>query len=88
VSQPQKSDGVVKVDDRYFGTPWLTAFANFCLVVGVFVGVYAVIFLLGALHKGFGAYWGLMLILAIDLAVNLVVQTVRRRRRRRLHLKP
>lgn len=70
----------------YEGTPWLTALANFCLVVGVCVGVYAVIFLAGYLYRGLAFYWPLILILALDIAVNLALQVARLRRRRALGL--
>jgi hypothetical protein len=72
------------IDDvaQYERTPWLTGFANFCAVVGTFVGVYAVIGLLGYLHRGIGAYWPMILILALDIAVNATLQIVRFRRRR------
>lgn len=74
----------VDLDDlaNYDGTPWLTALANFCLAVGVFVGAYAVIFLIGAWHRGLSACSGLIAILVIDVAINLLVQLVRAQRRR------
>jgi hypothetical protein len=56
--------------------------ANFCAAAGVFIGIYALIFLLGYLHRGFATYWPMALILALDLAVNFIVQLVRFRRRR------
>jgi hypothetical protein len=44
---PREERPIVDYDDLadYEGTPWLTALANFCLAVGLFVGAYAVIFL-------------------------------------------
>jgi hypothetical protein len=66
----------------YEGTPWLTGLANFCAVIGTFIGVYALIGLLGYLHRGFAGYWPMALILVIDLAVNAGVQAWRFRRRR------
>jgi hypothetical protein len=85
---PREERPIVDYDDLadYEGTPWLTALANFCLAVGVFVGVYAVIFLIGYWHRGFRIYWPLLLIIAIDVAINAVVQLVRFRRRRALGL--
>lgn len=75
---------LAELDDlaEYEGTPWLTALANFCAVVGTFVGVYALIGLFGYFHRGFGAYWPMILILAVDLAVNAGLQGWRFRRRR------
>jgi predicted RND superfamily exporter protein len=67
---------------QYEGTPWLTGLANFCAAIGTFVGVYAVIGLLGYLHRGFSAYWPMVLILVVDVSVNAGVQFVRFRRRR------
>jgi hypothetical protein len=66
----------------YEGTPFLSAVANLCSAVGTFIGVYAAIFLLGYLHKGFAQYWPMALILAVDLAVNLAVRIALFRRRR------
>ena len=85
---PREERPIVDYDDLadYEGTPWLTALANFCLAVGVFVGVYAVIFLIGYWHRGFRIYWPLLLIIAIDVAINAVVQLARFRRRRALGL--
>ena len=75
---------LAEVDDlaAWEGTPWLTGLANFCAAVGTFVGIYAVIGLLGYLHRGFSAYWPMVLILVVDVAVNTWVQLVRARRRR------
>lgn len=70
----------------YEGTPWPTGLADFCLVIGVLVGVYAVIFLAGYLHRGFAFYWPLILILVLDVALNVALQLVRMRRRRALGL--
>jgi hypothetical protein len=72
------------VDDlaQYEGTPWLTGLANFCAVAGTLIGVYALIGLIGYLHRGFSAYWPMVLILVLDLAINAWVRLVRFRRRR------
>ena len=85
---PRGERPIVDYDDLadYEGTPWLTALANFCLAVGLFVGAYAVIFLVGYWHRGFRIYSPLLLIIAIDVAVNVIVQLVRFRRRRALGL--
>ena len=85
---PRKEPTIVDYDDlaEYEGTPWLTALANFCLVVGVFVGAYAAIFLAGAVHRGFRVYWPDLLILAIDVVTNVAVRLIRLRRRRALGL--
>ena len=55
---PREERPIVDYDDlaNYEGTPWLTALANFCLAVGLFVGAYAVIFLVGYWHRGFRTY--------------------------------
>ncbi|HUB04955.1 MAG TPA: hypothetical protein VMA76_07790 [Solirubrobacteraceae bacterium] len=50
--------------------------------LGVFVGLWTAIILLGYLHRGFGRYWSLVLILAIDVAVNVAVRAARARHRR------
>ncbi len=71
---------------EYEGTPWLTALANFCAVIGTFVGVYAVLFLLAARHRGFAGYWPFLVMIAVAVAVNVVVRLVRFRRRRALGL--
>jgi hypothetical protein len=75
---------LAELDDlaEYEGTPWLTALANFCAVIGTFIGVYALVGLFGYLHRGFAAYWPMVLILAVDLAVNAGLQALRFRRRR------
>lgn len=85
---PRGERPIVDYDDLadYEGTPWLTALANFCLAVGLFVGAYAVIFLAGYLHRGLRIYWPFLLIIAIDAAINAIVQLVRFRRRRALGL--
>ena len=72
------------VDDLalYEGTPWLSGLANFCAVIGTFVGVYALIAIAGYAHRGFGTYWPMILILVVDVAINATVQTIRLRRRR------
>ena len=78
------SSSMASVDDlaEWEGTLWLTGLATFCAAVGTFVGVYAVIGLIGYAHRGFGAYWPMALILIIDVAVNVAVQVARFRVRR------
>lgn len=87
-SVPRREPAIVDYDDLadYEGTPWLTALANFCAGVGVFVGTFAAIFLAGTAHRGFGAWSPYGVIIAIDVVVNLTVQFVRFRRRRALGL--
>lgn len=70
----------------YEGTPYLTGLTQVCSALGVFIGAFAAIFLLGDLHRGFAAYWPLILILVIDIAVNVAVRRLRARRRRALGL--
>ncbi len=71
---------------EYEGTPYLTGLTQICSAIGVFIGAWTVIILLGDLHRGFGTYWSLILILVIDIAVNVAVRLVRARRRRALGL--
>lgn len=73
--------GRPELDSEYFDTPYLTAAVNICTAIGFFIGLWAVILLLGALHRGFARYWPFVLILAIDAAVNAAVRIARARRR-------
>lgn len=66
---------------EYEDTPYLTGLVNVCTVLGTFVGVWTLIILLGDLHHGLAAYWPLILILAIDTAVNVLVRWLRAKRR-------
>jgi hypothetical protein len=68
--------------DDYFGTPWLTGIITFATVTGTFVGCWALIFLFGQRHHGFGSWLPLILILVLDLAINVGLRLERRRRRR------
>jgi hypothetical protein len=83
-NDPIRLPPLAELDDlaEYEGTPWLTGLANFCAAIGTFIGVYALIGLFGYLHRGFAAYWPMVLILVGDLAVNAGVQAWRFRRRR------
>jgi hypothetical protein len=69
--------------DDYFGTPWLSGIITFATVIGTFVGTWALIFLFGQRHRGFGDWWPLILILVLDVAINLGLRLLRRRRRAR-----
>ncbi len=88
--RPVRERSIVDYEDlaEYDGTPWLSALVNFFTVVGVFIGVYAAIFLAGYWHKGIGATWGLLLILVLDVAVNVGLRVARRRRRRERGIEP
>jgi hypothetical protein len=70
----------------YEGTPYLTGLAQICAFLGVFIGALAVVVLIGNLKYGFGRYWWLILVLAVDVAANGAVQLARARRRRTLGL--
>ncbi len=70
----------------YEGTPYLTGLTQICSAIGVFIGAWTVIVLLGDLHRGFGTYWSLLLILVLDVAINVAVRWLRARRRRALGL--
>ncbi len=72
--------------DDYFGTPWLSGIITFATVVGTFAGCWALIFLFGQRHRGFGAWLPLILILVADVAINVGLRLWRRRRRRQLGL--
>jgi hypothetical protein len=68
----------------YEGTPYLTGLVQVCSAVGLFVGTWTVIILLGSLDRGFHYYWSLILILAIDVGLNVGARVARARKRRRL----
>ncbi len=65
----------------YEDTPYLTGLVNLGSMVGVFVGLWTVIILLGDLHRGIATYWPLLLILGVDLGVNIAARVARARRR-------
>ncbi len=71
---------------EYEGTPYLTGLTQICSAIGVFIGAWTVIILIGDLHRGFATYWSLILILVIDVTVNVAVRLIRARRRRALGL--
>jgi hypothetical protein len=71
---------------EYEGTPYLTGLTEICSALGVFIGAWTVIILLGDLHRGFGTYWSLILILVIDIGLNIALRVIRARRRRALGL--
>ncbi len=71
---------------EYEGTPYLTGLAHLCSALGVFIGAWTVIVLLGEIHRGLAKCWTLILILVIIVAVNATVQLIRHRRRRALGL--
>jgi hypothetical protein len=64
----------------YGPTPWLTGCIQFSTVIGTFVGVWALIILIGYWHRGVGAVWPLVLILVLDVALNVALRLVRARR--------
>ncbi len=70
----------------YEGTPYLTGLTQLCSAIGVFVGAWALIILLGSLHRGFHYYWWMVLILVVDVGLNVAVRVARARKRRRLGL--
>jgi hypothetical protein len=72
----------VEPDPEYLDTPFLTAAVNICSALGFFIGIWAAIFLVADLHKGFADYWSLVLILVIDVAVNVALRVVRARKMR------
>ena len=72
----------IEPDPEYLDTPYLTAAVNICTALGVFIGIWTAIFLVGDLRHGFARYWSLVLILVIDLAVNAAVRVARARRMR------
>lgn len=72
----------VEPDSEYLDTPFLTAAVNICTALGVFIAIWAAIFLVANLHKGFAKYWSLVLILVIDVAVNVALRVARARRMR------
>jgi thiosulfate reductase cytochrome b subunit len=67
----------------YEGTPALTGLANFAAAAGLMIGAYAVIGLAAEWHRSFVDKLPLIAILAAILVVNLTLQTIRSRRRRR-----
>jgi hypothetical protein len=76
---PSRAD---PIDPEYLDTPYLTAAVNLCSALGVFIGAWTAMLLLGALHRGVARYWPFVLILAIDVVVNIAVRVVRARKRR------
>jgi hypothetical protein len=67
-------------DPEYLDAPFLTVMVNICTALGLFIGIWAAIYLAVDFHKGFGTYWSLVLILVIDVAVNVAVRMVRARK--------
>jgi hypothetical protein len=78
----------IEPDPEYLDTPYLTAAVNICAALGVFIGIWTAIFLVGDLRHGFARYWSLVLILVIDIAVNVAVRVARARKRRGLPAEP
>ena len=72
----------VEPDPEYLDTPFRTAAVNICTALWVFIGIWAAIFLVADLHKGFAQYWSLVLILVIDVAVNVALRVARARKMR------
>ncbi len=70
----------------YEGTPSLTGLTQVCAAIGTFIGAWALIILLGSLHRGFHHYRWMVLILVVDIALNVAVRVARARKRRRLGL--
>jgi hypothetical protein len=67
-------------DPEYIDAPYLTVAVNICTALGLFIGIWIAIYLAVDLHKGFGTYWSLVLILVVDVAVNVAVRVVRARK--------
>ena len=78
----------IEPDPEYLDTPYLTAAVNICAALGVFIGIWTAIFLVGDLRHGFARSWSLVLILVIDIAVNVAVRVARTRKRRGLPPEP
>ncbi len=70
----------------YEGTPYLTGLAQVCAAIGVFIGTFTLLVLLGSLHRGFHYYWWMVLTLVVDIGLNIGVRVARARKRRRLGL--
>jgi len=77
--RPRRSVGRVR-------TPYLTGLAHLFSALGVFVGAWMVIILLGEMHLGFAKVWPEVLILVIIIVLNVSVRLLRFRRRRALGL--
>jgi hypothetical protein len=84
----QMPDHAIEPDPEYLDTPYLTAAVNICAALGVFIGIWTAIFLVGDLRHGFARYWSLVLILVIDVTVNVAVRVARARRRKELPPEP
>jgi hypothetical protein len=78
----------IEPDPEYLDTPYLTGMVNVCSALGIFIGAWTAIILIGDLHRGFGVYWSLVLILVIDVALNVGVRIARARKRRALFPEP
>ena len=78
----------VEPDPEYLDTPYLTAAVNICSALGVFVGAWTAIILVGYLQRGFSTCWPLGLIIVLDVALNVAVRVARARRRRALPPEP
>lgn len=70
----------------YEGTPYLTGLAQVCAAVGLVIGTFTLIVLVGSLDRGFHYYWWMILILVVDIGLNIGVRVARARKRRRLGL--
>ena len=75
-----------EVFDEYVGTPYLSLLVNACTALGVFLGAWIVILLIGDWVRGSSGYWPLILILVGDVAINIAVRLIRFRHRRSLGL--
>jgi hypothetical protein len=76
--------GKPSLDPEYLDSPWLTLAANWCAALGLFLGAWVVVYLIGDLHRGFASYWPLILILIVDVTLNLALRIILVRRRRAL----
>ena len=75
----------IEPDPEYLDTPFLTAAVNICTALGVFIGIWTVIYLVADFRHGFAKYWSFVLILVIDVAVNVAVRVARARKMRELY---
>ncbi len=82
--RPDERQARYEFDPDYTDAPYLTALINAATVVGTFIGVFAAIGLAYQWHNGIGDNWSLILILALDIAVNVGARVARRRRRHAL----
>lgn len=75
-------------DPAWLETPYLTLAVRFSSTIGGFIGVYAIIYLIVNLHRGFATYWWLAVVLVLDVGLNIGFRVARARHVREIDRDP